>query len=439
MKAAQSWWVRALVIALFMAALQPFMIGNLYFTGDEGHYMLAAMSYVRDGDFNLANNYRERQYTEFTDQPFAPQWVPVDTPVIHAEHGTALPLVIAPAYALGGIRGVQVFLLVLSFVACLLTGGIVDRATGNRTAGTAAAVLLATTPTWAIQGSRAYPDIVVGLLFAVALLCLFASPSSRMAAAAVGFCSTVLPVFAIKYGLLGAPLLVAALAIPEFRRNAGLYAGAAAAVALGVWNVARWGAASAIGGNFIATQPHLFGFEGMFGRYWKQWFDSHHGLFVLQPYTILALWAAVHFGRRVEDKRLAGASAAVLAFTGMHMAWLSNPGWSYPGRYLAALLPAIAVLVVCWSLQCDAFRRVRTALIAASALFGMALLVLAWSRGYQPDFAFRPWTTLFPKYWPSWHNIGATATHTEPAEGPYLMLALIAGTKWAAAWRTRRR
>jgi hypothetical protein len=437
-----------IAVALLWALLQPFLSVTLFFTGDEPNYLISTVSFLRDGDFNLVNNFREQHAREFggeyATRDLKPQWYPhLDFPVIPAEHGTAFPIAIAPAYALGGVTGVRWFLIALAGGACLLVGFATDSLTGARWAGSVAALLLATTPAWQMSASRVYPDALAGFLVSAALCALTRSPANLPHFVA-GLSIGLLPLLAVKYAAIAVPIAAATLVIAS--RSLGLYSGYAAAIALSLANIAFFHDQGALGGNFLATQPHIFGFPE-FGRYWKQWFDSHHGIFVYQPYTILALWAVIFAIRRVrpaaalrrEQPReilLAGLALAVLGYTGIHAFWLSSPGWSAPGRYLAALLPVICVLVVCWAAQNDTYRRLRLSLLAASAVFSLAFLLEAMRRKVQPDFAFRQWSDMFPAYWESWHTYPTPVT-AQVGAGPYLLILFIAATKAAAFYRAK--
>ena len=55
-----------LLLAVYAATLSiPATAGERY-AGDELHHLLAARSWVEDGDLDLANQYAERQWREFT-------------------------------------------------------------------------------------------------------------------------------------------------------------------------------------------------------------------------------------------------------------------------------------------------------------------------------------------------------------------------------------
>jgi len=74
-------------------------------TGDEPHYLVAAASLARDGDFDLRNNYDPAVYLDwYTANNLTPH---VKTRADGAEfliHTYGLPLLIAPAYWLAGVR-----------------------------------------------------------------------------------------------------------------------------------------------------------------------------------------------------------------------------------------------------------------------------------------------------------------------------------------------
>src|SRR5262249_41137239 len=126
-------WFRLVFVLLLMAIVQPFLVGILYFTGDEPHYLLATVSFFRDGDFNLKNNYQQEHFREFGAEFLSPQWGNLNKDaVIPAEHGTVYPLLIAPAYAIGKDQGVRSCQILLAFACCLLLGWLVDILTGNR-------------------------------------------------------------------------------------------------------------------------------------------------------------------------------------------------------------------------------------------------------------------------------------------------------------------
>jgi hypothetical protein len=64
--------VGVLLLAVYAATLSiPATAGERY-AGDEPHHLLAARSWTDDGDVDLADQYAQRQWAEFTDVRLEP-------------------------------------------------------------------------------------------------------------------------------------------------------------------------------------------------------------------------------------------------------------------------------------------------------------------------------------------------------------------------------
>src|SRR3954470_10024124 len=97
------------LFAAYLATLGLHAFGTSEYAGDEPHYLLAAESIVSDGDLDVRDEYRTRAYDDFYPYPLDRQGREHEGR-LNEPHGAGFPLLIAPAYALGGARGVQVFL-----------------------------------------------------------------------------------------------------------------------------------------------------------------------------------------------------------------------------------------------------------------------------------------------------------------------------------------
>src|SRR3954454_9543867 len=75
--------------------------GESQYAVAEPHYLLTAKSLVDDGDIDLTDDYRAREYRDFHPGTLRPQALLTrgrsDEP-----HGVGFPIVIAPAFAIGG-------------------------------------------------------------------------------------------------------------------------------------------------------------------------------------------------------------------------------------------------------------------------------------------------------------------------------------------------
>lgn len=436
---AQSRW-RAVLVGLIFLTIHPIYFDAIYFTGDEPHYLLGTDSLLRDGDFDVANNYRAGHYRAYYPLELLPQLdIPITTPHIPTEHGTAFPYTIAPAFKFGGLTGVRIQQAVCAYFGVLLFAGAVQLLTGDGWTATVAALLLAILPPWQAQMSRLYPDAVVVLLLGgvVYLLARYEMQPERpppfFAGFLIAFALGAMPILYLKYGLLALPFVVHTLFIQKFRLNSGIYAGAVAAIGLMVLNVALNGWEVAIGGNFALS--HNFRSAGAFGRYWRFWFDSHHGLFVHAPYTLLVFWPiAVYL--RSEQRLLKTVAASVLLFTAMHGFWTRDPGYSLPGRYFASAVPLMCILVAIWAMQKDQWMRLRLSIVAACTVIPICMLALSLYNRRSADYMLRPyWTNWFPSYSRSWHNPDIpTNTRGANVQGLAVVAALTV-SKFAAAHR----
>src|SRR5215212_5790507 len=87
--------------------------------GDEPHYLLAAKSLVDDGDIDVSDDYRAKGYQAFYPYPLDRQGKP-NKDRLNEPHGVGFPLLIAPAYAVDGATGVEVFLALVAALALTL-------------------------------------------------------------------------------------------------------------------------------------------------------------------------------------------------------------------------------------------------------------------------------------------------------------------------------
>lgn len=91
---------------------------GITFSGDEPHYLLIACSLFQDGDFDLTNNYAQRDYTKFTlPQVFIrPHAIPGAKPGSqYSFHSPGVAFLMLPFYALGSLLGRKCLILFLRF------------------------------------------------------------------------------------------------------------------------------------------------------------------------------------------------------------------------------------------------------------------------------------------------------------------------------------
>ena len=103
-----------LIVYLTVAIGMPLPDGMTMTTGDEPHYLLHAHSLYHDRDAELWNNYDQRDYRPFYEgEVLEPHMLAYKGRGVPLRPLLGMPLIILPAYALGGRIGVLVFLLLL--------------------------------------------------------------------------------------------------------------------------------------------------------------------------------------------------------------------------------------------------------------------------------------------------------------------------------------
>ncbi|MEA2470052.1 MAG: hypothetical protein QOE38_1051, partial [Thermoleophilaceae bacterium] len=115
-RAAALWLV---FFAVYAATVDMRAFDGASYAGDEPHYLLTAKSIVDDGTFDLTDEYRSRGYRSFYPYTLDPHGL-LTGGRLNEPHGLGFPLLIAPAFAIGGAVGVELFLAALAALAMLL-------------------------------------------------------------------------------------------------------------------------------------------------------------------------------------------------------------------------------------------------------------------------------------------------------------------------------
>ena len=91
--------------------------------GDEPHYLLVAQSLLNDGDIKVANNYQRQDYLEYRRGGLAPHFSrPAANGDLYSGHAPGLPMLIAPAFAIGGYWGTVVWVAMLTALGSVSYG-----------------------------------------------------------------------------------------------------------------------------------------------------------------------------------------------------------------------------------------------------------------------------------------------------------------------------
>ena len=347
-------------------------------TGDEPHYLLTALSLAEDLDLDIADERRDVRYLPFSESP----------PLIQAEigpdgrqvepHDPLLPLVLAPAMAVGGWVLAKLVLAAIAAALAAITAALAVRRLGVSvrvaawTAGIAGA-----SPPLSIYGTQVYPEIAAALCVATGLWAVTGEASRRSTALAAA-CVLALPWLSVKYAPVAAVLTVAALVRCLRDGSAGRWSAAALLAGLGIGGVlfllahrAWYGGwtAYASGSHFTGGELTVMGdpdYAGRARRITGLLVDRQFGLIPWQPAAVALVPAVAAWIRRRPPGFAVTLTVLAAGWSTATFVALTMHGWWWPGRQVVVVLPA-AVLVVAWWAE-RAGRTIRR------VLFGLGLL-----------------------------------------------------------------
>ncbi|TQL55507.1 hypothetical protein FB464_3073 [Subtercola boreus] len=265
------------ILLLYMVAafstLYSWQNAGFTLTGDEPHYLVIARGIIVDHTLEQTVPYREAfEQGLFFGGTIAEPPSPANTHAYLGPHGLfnihnfGLPLLIAVPYALQGVLGVKVFLVLVGGLALVLmwkiSGVFIPSTTVRAVSVGAAGLGMPLLP----GANQIFPDITAGVLCLVGLYWLLTVRHSRpvwrevVMGVAVGY----LPLLQIKFAL-PAVILAAALAVAIAQRDAPTRA-------------RRWGRAAVIVvpvGVLLGTvfALNLYAFSNLTGPYEPGAFD----------------------------------------------------------------------------------------------------------------------------------------------------------------------
>jgi hypothetical protein len=387
-RAAALWLV---LFAAYAATLGMPSFGTSQFGGDEPHYLLTAESIVSDRDLDLRDEYATRAYRN---------WYPyvlsrhgrLTNRQANEPHGAGFPLLIAPAYAIGGPLAVQLLMAAIAALAFTLAGALARHIVPEPWASAAALACGLSAPALA-YATAVTPELTAGaLLTGAALLALRLRERPRIrwvtgAATMLG----ALPWLSLSFAVPG--LVVAVTMLRWLRRRSRSFAMLVvvevllfSAVMYVTVNDQLYGgftpAAAEIGGHGLADLS-ASGYVDRAPRLVALWLDRSYGALRWAPVIALAffalwlLWRSRrdHLARVLPDRHDVEATAtlAALVCAGQVLvaAFLAPTmfGFFFPGRYLVAALAPVVPLVA-WGL--------RTAPRAGGVLVALTALTSLW-------------------------------------------------------------
>ena len=400
--------------------------------GDEPHYLLAAHSIVHDGDVDVLDEYASRDYSEFYPYRLHPHGEETEGR-LNEPHGVGFPLLIAPAYALGGAKGVELFLAAIAALGLALAYRLALRVAPDPWA-IGAALAVGLSPPLIAYGSAVYPELAAATALAGAAL-LAVRLDTRASVREASLCFVLLgalPWLGTKFVPAGVVIgAFAARSIWRARRRTL----AVGAVELSLFSVALYVAineaiysgptpyAADVPGETATDAAFPGGYLDRAYRLVALFLDRDYGLLRWAPVFILAfaglwwLWRSRRdlLARAVPDVRetelVAGMCAAAVGAQVLVAAFLAPTmfGFWFPPRHLLAALP-LAIPLVAWGMR----HLPRVGLVLAALTVAATAWLYAdvrWGDGSlaadRPDAPFGPLTDALPLFtsgggWPFW-------------------------------------
>ena len=349
--------------------------------GDEPHYLLIAHSLLVDHDLKVSNNYERGDYLTYYAGRIWPHYArPARDGSLYSLHAPGLPVLIAPALAVGGYRAVVLWIAAIAALGTLFVWKAGYALTSDVTAAWVAWAAAALTAPAVVQSTLIYPDSVAGTVLSGGVLAMLtASSLSIRHAAALGLGIGLLPWLHTRFAPLAGILAVAVAfrlmgTTGSWRRWCGTLLGLVSPIVLSVtaWLLffahvyGTFNPLAAYGGQSPLKPDRLV--SGVLGLV----ADQEFGLIPNAPVHLLWIGGALALSR--HHKRFLIELACVAAPYVLAVA--AFPDWfgaSTPGRYLAPLVFPLAVTVAAlWSRHDDFGRSLSMALLTVSVLIACA-------------------------------------------------------------------
>ena len=381
------WALPMVVTGLFV--MGPLWPGGLTpVTGDAPHYLVIADSIWTDGDLDLVDDYEAWTGTPIERAHLAAR--ADGTPTGHSAHLPFVSFVVAPGWALFGLRGALTAIAVVAALTAVAmrNAGAVAGSVLNRDSGIPWLAALALLVTPAVFGSSR--TVMSEMVSAAALAVLAATliraerdpaTSPPLAYLAASLAAAATPWTHLRY-VPAAAVLCAALVWVHRRSRTGLALVPAAALVVSGLSVLTYFRSVFGSWSPSAPYPDKPGPQApTLRRALAPFADGHVGLL----FVALAAFVAVALGFGALRKRFpiytAAAGLCWLSSTVLVIVWIDyRLGVATPGRFWTPLLPLACPFIVA-----AASNRRRQTLLAAATIPGLVLAAI---------FAVRPFTAI---------------------------------------------
>jgi hypothetical protein len=384
-------FLAATALFLLLVAVYTFSVGlratnGASITGDEPFYLLTTQSLIEDGNLDLKEQYERRSYETFFDHPDGlwRQSVETSDGLLLSPHEPGLSVLVIPGFALDGLRGVQVQLLLIAALTFSLAFVLTSLETGMPRVSWLVTAAVGLGATAFVYSTEVYPEMPAALCLVASLLLLRRATPGLGAALGLLLLLTALLWLGMKYAPLG--LLVAgAYLLAAGSRERLVFAGLGlASAAAYVWfHYAVFEDLTAYSVNTVyegadagsVLQSHV-SFQERIYRLWGLFIDQRFGSGRWAPLLLLAIPALPLLLGQGRTGRLVfgliGAQVLVATFVAITMM-----GWWFPGRTLIVVLPLFPLALALLVASLPAWSRWLAASLAVVSLAFTAALVHA--------------------------------------------------------------
>jgi hypothetical protein len=444
-----------LLFAVYGATIGLRAFAGSDYAGGEPHNLLIAKSLAEDRSPDLRDEYAARAYDDV--YPYALEPVgSLTNGRVDEPYGLGFPLLAAPAFAVGGAKGVELLLAALAALAVALGYRLALRVVPDPWAA-AAALAVGLSPPLLAHSTSVYPEMAAGAALAGAALLALRIPDSprrRVGWSAFGLLA-LLPWLGPKYLVPAAPIaLYGYLAMRRARRpvlalTCVEIVGFSIALFVGL-NEGLYGgptpySAQSPGESATGTDSPI-GYVDRAYRLVALFVDRDFGLLRWAPVLALGVWGAwillrerrSGLARAIPARRAAqsaGGLCATVAGAQLLVAAFLAPtmfGPWFPGRELVAALP-VAIPLVAVGVRRAPRTAALLALVGIAASVWLYVAVRTGDGGLvlgRPDAPWGPLVQVFPRF-------------EQGAVYPFAFAAVIAAAlAGAAVWselRTARR
>jgi hypothetical protein len=372
-------------------ALLPWTAGHRQPDGDEPYYLLVTHSLAYDFDADLTNNYAHGDWRRFMDRAIEPQ--PGDPVGPHGEkysrHNEMLPLMLAPAYRLGGKAGALATMALMTAALAWMTLRLARHYAAEHPAGALAAYALAAFgPPLLLYSYQVWVEVPAALLAAAVLDRILSLDRQRSWGSdwsskewlGIGIPLLLLPLVKIRFMLIAVPLLALGWwHAGRPRRPLMILAALLGAVTGGMllYNQLVYSNPLKIH-TWQEIDPHRHGLGAYLTGGFGLFYDAAFGLFGCAPVWLLLIPAtALLIARRSRLLfHLAVLSLPYLIVVAPRVEWYG--GWSPPFRYALIALPLLTVaLAPLLTAAAGGERPGGRALLAALSMLTL-VLTLVW-------------------------------------------------------------